>query len=114
MPERRNVGYLGVDVLNNATICNEAPALLAEGVPLEVASVYRFEKPTFYSNKTLEDLAGRIEHLYPLGLFRTSWDLVRAPFVFGRRFWKALAGAVFCPAEGVKQKFRILFHLLPA
>ena len=110
----RAIGYIGVDVLNNATICNEAPALLAAGVPLEIASVYRFVKPTFYKETTLDKLARDIHHLYPLGVFHAARDLVVALCVFRWRFFRALWGAIRCPAEGRRQRLRILFHVLPA
>lgn len=114
MLNNRAIGYIGVDVLNNATVCNEAMGLLKEEVPLKIVSVYRFAQPTFYQDKTLADLSGRIENLYPLGPLRIAWDMFKAPLLFGRRFWKTLAGAIFCPAEGMKQRLRIWFHLLPA
>ena len=52
---RLRVGYVGVDVLNNATICNEAAGLLAMGVPLAIGTVKNFEKATF--NEGLDELA---------------------------------------------------------
>lgn len=114
MSAERTIGYIGVDVLNNATICNEATGLLDAGVELQVASVYRFSNPTFYKDSTLAKLAGRIEHLYPLGWIRMIIELILAPFVFGGGFFGAIGGALSCPAEGFKQRLRLLFHLLPA
>ena len=48
------IGYLDVDVLNNATICNEATALVDRGVPLDLVSVYEFDDPTFYRSESLQ------------------------------------------------------------
>ena len=66
------------------------------------------------AERTLRELAGRIRYLYPLSVYHTAWDLCVAHFEFRRRFWKALLGAFSCPAEGCRQRLRILFHLLPA
>jgi len=108
------VGYIAVDVLNNATVCNEAVGLIAEGIPLDIVSVRRFDQPTYYQEETLSDLAGRIHTLYPLRWQSVVWALVLAPWVFGFRFWVALAKALGCPAEGWKQKLRVLIHFVPA
>ncbi|MEM7312234.1 MAG: glycosyltransferase, partial [Planctomycetota bacterium] len=108
------IGYIGVDVLNNATICNETTALLERDVPLDLVSVYNIQKATFYRNETLKILDGRIHHLYPLKPLAMAWGVLRAPFVFGGRFftmvWKALTGKV----EGPRQRMKMLGHLLPA
>ena len=114
MEPRPTVGYIGVDVLNNATICNEAAGLLEAGARLDVVSVYRFDRPTFYQEGTLAALAGRLHHLYPLEPWSVARDVARAPFEFGARFWKTLRGAITCPAEGVRERLKILGHLLPA
>lgn len=109
-----SVGYIGVDILNNATICNETTALLQRDVPLDLVSVYKFSRPTYYQEKSLELLDNRIHHLYPMRLFGTLWQIALAPFVFRRNFfrtiWKALTGKV----EGPKQRLKVLGHLLPA
>ncbi len=108
------IGYIGVDVLNNATICNETTALLERDVPLDLVSVYNIKKATFYQDDTLKILEGRIHHLYPLNAVAMAWDILRAPFLFGGRFfttlWKALTGKV----EGPKQRLKMVGHLLPA
>lgn len=116
MPDtaKPRIGYIGVDVLNNATICNETTALVERDVPLDLVSVYRYQKPTFYQNETLKSLQGRIHHLYPLRPLAVAWDLLKAPFVFGKRFfrtcWKALTGK----AEGFRERVKMIGHLLPA
>lgn len=113
MRERTRIGYIGVDVLNNATICNEVPGLLDAGVTLDLVSVYRFEKPTFYKEKSLAAWASGIYYLYPLRLFAILWDLLRAPFVFRQRFFSALWKAVTAECEGPKQRLRVWLHFLP-
>jgi hypothetical protein len=114
MKQDRCIGYLGVDVLNNATICNEASGLAAAGVPLEVASVRRFTRPTFYHEETLGAWARAIHDLSPMQAGPVALALARAPWVFGRRFWQALWGAITCPAEGPAQRLRIAWPFLPA
>ncbi len=111
--ERAAVGYIGVDILNNATICNETTALLGRGVPLDLVSVYRFNKPTFYQNETLKQLDGRIFHLYPLGL-NVVWQLLLGPFVFGPRFFSAVFKAITGKVEGPRERFKTIAHLIPA
>ena len=113
MQEDKRIGYIGVDVLNNATICNEAPALLAEGVPLEIASVKRFKKATFHRSHAVSAMESRLSYLYPIGFFRTIQYLCIAPFVFRRKWFSAIAAAFSCPSENWKAKLRVLFHLLP-
>src|SRR5438552_2021980 len=99
MTQGPSIGYLGVDVLNKATICNEASVLAAAGVRLEVASVRRFARPTFYREETLGSWAREILYLSPPRPWSVALDLARAPWVFGRRFWRTLWGAITCPAE---------------
>jgi glycosyltransferase involved in cell wall biosynthesis len=108
------VGYIGVDVLNNATVCNEAVGLIQDGVPLDVVSVYHFDRPTYYQDQTLAELFGRIHALYPLGWLATAWALVCAPWLFGARFWTTLIKMITCPTEGWRQRLRFTWHLVPA
>lgn len=110
----RKTGYIGVDILNNATICNETTALLERGVPLDLVSVYKFDEATFYQNESLRLLDDRIKHIYPLNSLGSAWDLIRAPFVFGTRFIKTCWKALTAKTEGFKQKFKTLAHVLPA
>ena len=107
------IGYIGVDILNNATICNETTALLERDVPLELVSVYKYEKPTFYKNKSLSLLDGRIHHLYPMKWWRVLFCLVAAPFLFRRRFFLALSNALFGEVEGFSQRLKMVGHLIP-
>ena len=82
----RRIGYVGVDILNNATICNEASGLLAAGVPLEVVTVYRHERPTYYQDHHLNALQERVTHLFPLSPLEAAKVVIASPFVFGRGF----------------------------
>src|SRR5262245_44475886 len=104
------IGYVGVDVLNNATICNEASGLVEAGVTLEVSSVLRITRARFYHDATLASWGRLIEYLTPLRFSTVICDLARAPRAFGRRFWGTLWAALRCPAEGPRQKLRILWH----
>jgi glycosyltransferase involved in cell wall biosynthesis len=114
MPDSTIVGYIGVDVLNNATVCNEAVGLIQEGVPLIVVSVHHFDRPTYYQDETLAGLSERIHTLYPLGWWATAWALVCAPWLFGTRFWTTLKKMIASPAEGWRQRLRLAWHLVPA
>ncbi|MFO0953740.1 MAG: glycosyltransferase family 4 protein [Isosphaeraceae bacterium] len=107
------VGYVGVDVLNNATVCNEATGLLAAGVPLEVASVYPHRSATYYHDETLDRLRAAVRDIYPIRPAELAGALLGGPFRFGMRFWKTLAAAAFGPAEGPKQRLTLLYQFLP-
>ena len=63
---RARIGYVGVDILNNATICNETTALVEKGVPIDLVSVYKIDNPTFYQSETLASIRDQIRHVYPL------------------------------------------------
>ena len=108
------LGYLGVDVLNNATVCNEASALLRSGVPMRVVSVYPHRKATFYDDESLGPLRDAITDLYPLRAGEVAGVLALAPFRFGFRLFSALMKAVFAPAEGVRERLVLLWQFLPA
>jgi len=108
------VGYIGVDVLNNATICNEASGLLRAGVPLEVVSVYRHERPTYYQDENLDELRKRVTHIFPASRAEMLKAAVASPFVFGFRFWSMLGKAAFGPAEGLRQRLTLIYQILPA
>ncbi len=113
-PQTQRIGYIGVDVLNNATVCNEASGLLAAGVPLEVVSVHRHDRPTFYQDQSLDTLQKSVTHLFPLCLFEAARAVLTAPFVYGRRFWTMLGNAAFGPAEGARQRITLVVQILPA
>ena len=108
------IGYIGVDVLNNATICNEATGLLAVDTPLEVVSVYHYEKATFYHDVTLEKLRSAVTSIFPMSSFTALKAFAIAPFVFRSRFltmlWKALTG----PREGFKERLTVLYQVIPS
>ena len=108
------IGYVGVDVLNNATVCNEASGLLRAGVPLEVVSVYGQERPTFYRDETLDDLRRSVNDLFPVAPRELAHAILAAPFVFGGRFRAMLAKAALGPAEGWRQRLTVLYQVLPA
>jgi glycosyltransferase involved in cell wall biosynthesis len=114
MPESRVTGYIGVDVLNNATVCNEAVGLIGAGIPLDIVSVYRFDRPTYYQQSSLADLGDRVHALYPLSWMATAWALFCAPWVFGIHFWTTLAKMIASPAEGWRQRARLAGHFIPA
>lgn len=114
MPAATRIGYIGVDVLNNATVCNEATGLLNAGVPLEVVSVYRHEKATFYQGESIETLKRSIDNLFPMGIGRVLLCLLAAPFLFGFRFWSTAWKAVFGPAEGWRQRLTIIYQFVPS
>ena len=108
------IGYIGVDVLNNATVCNEATGLLGAGVPLEVVSVYPYKSATFYRDVTLESLRAAVSSLFPMRAMSVIVAAGAAPFVFGTRFVTMLTKAAFGPAEGWKQRLTILYQVIPA
>lgn len=108
------IGYIGVDVLNNATVCNEAIGLLGAGVALEVVSVYRYEKATFYHDVTLDSLRAAVSTLFPMRAMSVIVAVGAAPFVFGTRFLRMLSNALFGPAEGWKQRFTLLYQVIPS
>lgn len=112
---RQRVGYVGVDVLNNATICNEAAGLLALGVPLAIGTVKNFEKATF--NEGLDELAAVRSAMISVGsmpLGRRISDLVLAPFLFPAGYWRMIVGGLLTPCEGPRQKAAFLSQILPA
>ena len=108
------IGYLGVDVLNNATICNEAEGLTAGGVDLDIISVYRVDQPTYHHGDSLGAWSDQVRSLYPVRPLAMIRDLLSAPFVFGRRFWATLRKSLTMPAEGIRERLKILAHVLPA
>ena len=108
------IGYVGVDVLNNATICNEAEGLVAGGVDLDVVSVYRVIRPTYHQGNSLGAWSDHVHALYPMRPLATVRDLMMAPFAFGRRFWAMLANGLTMPAEGVRERLKIVAHIVPA
>ncbi|WP_422923018.1 glycosyltransferase family 4 protein [Singulisphaera sp. PoT] len=108
------IGYLGMDVLNNATVCNEAMGLIEAGVPLEVVSIYPVKKATFHQKESLCGLHDRVQSIYPLRRFRVVLALLCAPLLFGWRFWSMLSKAVFGPAEGPRQRMNLIFQTIPA
>lgn len=108
------IGYIGVDVLNNATVCNEAIGLMKRSIQLEVASVYPYSQATFFRGDDVQRLAQRIETLYPLGIFRPLGELFTALFVFNLRLLAVVWAAVLCPAEKWRAKAMVLYHILPA
>ena len=112
--QRERVGYIGVDVLNNATICNEASGLLRAGVPLEIVSVYRHDRPTYYRDDNLDELRRSVTHIFPASRQEVLKAVVASPFVFGRRFGSMLGKAVFGPAEGFRQRLTLIYQILPA
>lgn len=77
-------------------------------------SVYNIKKPTFYQNKSLHLLDGNIYHLYPLKPLQVAADLITAPFLFGRGFFKAIFKAALAKSEGIKERLKVLAHLVPA
>lgn len=113
-PTISKIGYIGVDILNNATICNETTGLLEKNVPLDLVSVYNIPEPTFFSSKSIELLAGNITHLYPIRFLKMVMEVLLAPFVFRTNFFKAIWKALTGPVEGSKQRFKTIAHLLPA
>ena len=110
----QRIGYVGVDVLNNATVCNEGSGLLAAGVPLEVVSVYRHDRPTYYQDDHLNALRESVTHLFPLSPLEVVKAVIASSFVFGRRYWSMIFKAAFGPAEGFRERLTLLYQILPA
>lgn len=111
----KRVGYIGVDVLNNATICNEAAGLLEQGVPLAIATVKNFDRSLF--NEGLDELAAVRAAMISFGAMsrtRKAADVALAPFRFPLRFWHMLAAAMAASCEGPRQKMAHLWQIVPA
>lgn len=112
-PEGR-IGYIGVDVLNNATICNEILGLRDKQVEAEWVSVYAFDKATYFKDPALADLAEKLPSLYPLRPLRAVYLLLMAPFVFRMRLLKTVFKAATGPVEGTRERLKMLAHIVPA
>lgn len=114
LPTGARMGYIGVDVLHNATICNEASGLLELGFPLEICSVHPIEAPGYYRQESMALLRQKTTALYPLPFGETLAAVFLGPFVFGGNYFRAIGGALSCPAESWKARFRLIAHLIPA
>ncbi len=114
MSDERTVGYIGVDAPNSATVRNEIPGLLREGVSLDMVSVSRRAEPTARERESLGRWADEIHYLYPMGFFRAVWSLAAVVFVFRGRFFRALWGTICCPAATPGERMRVLYCFLPA
>ncbi len=114
MPGESRIGYIGVDVLNNTTVCNEALGLLRAGVPLEIVSIHPRERSAFYQDTTQRELRGRVETLSPIKGKHLVFALLSAPLIFGWRFWSMLTRAIFAPAEGMRQRLQVIYQTIPA
>lgn len=108
------VGYLGVDVLTNATIINELSGLLQRGLPLDIVSVRNTGKPQFHRNETIARIVSLTTFLYPLGIWEMAKALVLAPFVFPIGLVHAVIRAFVCPVDSWSERGRVIAHLLPA
>jgi glycosyltransferase involved in cell wall biosynthesis len=111
----KRVGYIGVNVLNNATICNEAAGLLASGVPLAIATVKDFDRSLF--NEGLDELAAVRASMISFGAIsqgRKIADVVIAPLHYPIRFWHMVVAAIATPCEGLRQKSALLWQIIPA
>lgn len=114
MSAQAKIGYIGVDVLNNATICNEAQALMQQEVPLDFVSVYKYDNATFYKNETVAKISEQLHYLYPMTWYSVLYALTVGPFLFGWNYWKTIFRACTCEAEGWYQRSRLIGHLLPS
>ncbi len=111
----KHVGYIGVDVLNNATICNEAAGLISKGVPLAIAMVKDFDRSLF--NEGLVELSTVRAAMISFGAMsrgRKIVDIALAPLRFPIRFWYMVVAALATRCEGSRQKAALLWQIIPA
>jgi glycosyltransferase involved in cell wall biosynthesis len=108
------IDYFGVDLLDNAVICNEVGGLRRTGLRLEAVSVPGFTRPTFYQEEVLPSWGRLIEYLTPLRFSTVVCDLARAPLAFGGRSWATFWGELSESGEGPRQKLSILWHVIPS
>jgi len=111
MPEHPTIGYLGADVLGDAELRHEAGGLIAAEVPLEVVSAHCLAPPSFRDDRESEEVANGIEHLYPLGISRSTREAIAASSVFGKRFWKLIHQIGFRRGDENRRGLRWLFRL---
>lgn len=108
------VGYIGVDVLTNATIINELTGLLRQKTPLDIVSIRQPGKPVFHVEGELGVIRRRTSFLYPIRPMELLVTLLSGPFLFPINFWRALGGAIFGSAPNLREKGRLFAHFFPA
>lgn len=114
MGQGPRIGYIGIDAMTGAAASGEAMGLLKSGVPLELISVYRIEKPITGEDEAVDSLRHMAQALEPIGIARALGVCLLAPILFGRRFWMALGKAIFNQPEGPGDWFEGLAHWIPA
>jgi hypothetical protein len=107
------IHYISTQGVGNAWIGNELRILRSEGIPFRLHSLTRPDSTYFLAGE-IEDLGKATRYLYPLSPLRVLVSLVCAPFLFGRRFWAALANALFGERENLWRRTKALGHFVVA
>lgn len=107
------IHYITQNGIGNAWVANELSRVEAAGVPFVLHSMRRPDK-LLHESPWAVQLNERTRLIYPLPLIPFLWSLVLAPLLFHRRFFGALANALFGRREHVRARVAGIVHLAVA
>lgn len=105
--------YITTQGLGQPWVGNELHTIDAARIPFVLHAMRRPAQKLFES-VWAEQLNGRTQTLYPLPPTGFTIACLLAPLNFGRRFWTALANAVFGRRENIRARVATLVHFFVA
>ena len=107
------IHYFSTIGVGNAWVANELSRVQAAGTPF-VLHALRKPKGLQHGSGWALKLDRETREIYPLQIAGAVWSLLAAPFLFGSKFFAALANAFFGKREDRKARLGGIFHLLVA
>ncbi|MBC7835854.1 MAG: glycosyltransferase [Phycisphaerales bacterium] len=107
------IHYITPTGIASAWVANELSIVRQEGIPFVLHSL-RASNQKFFSSPWALELDKRTRVLYPLPIVGAVASLLVAPLLFRRRFFAALANAIFGERESLRNRAVVLGHFVVA
>jgi len=107
------IHYITTNGVGNAWVGNELRTLGKSGVKVVLHSI-RAPGSTFFSSADVKQMNQETRLIYPLNIPAFLLSMLLAPFLFGGRYFSALANALFSERESFVIRIKTLWHFIVA
>jgi len=107
------IHYITSDGIGQPWVATELKAVDQSGIPVVLHAI-RKPQETHFDSKWAHRFNRDTHALYPLPLIAVTCSMLLSPWLFGSRFWGALANALFGKRENLRARVGAFAHLIVA
>lgn len=107
------IHYITTQGTGDAWVANELRIVEGAGIPFTLHAL-RAPQQWFFASPWVAELRQKTRGIYPISAWRLALSFLMAPWLFGFRFFAALANALFGSRESWRARLVTLYHFAVA